>query len=815
MNSNATRSVGPAETLLLRPPLILTAALAVGCIAGKSASGSGAHGILPIVISIAFVSVISFILGIFLYYEGRLKPYLSVLILIPIFSIVGSLRSFYFDAETVLERELDAKSEAIVTGKISDLSFREKNIAVTLKDTSVRTDSKYYGKQDTGGLILYIPYDKMGYGEISGYDMIPYAGRLLEKYFSQSGIVAKGKLYPFEPPGNSGQFDSESYNRNRGLSASMSVDVFGSFYMHRGLREEMIKAKTLLIRGAFAAFPREDAGLVAGLLTGDKGLMDGDMKELFSDTGIGHIMSISGLHVSLILLTMFGIILRSTRRLRLSAYLTIFISYFYLIFTGSTLSAKRAVAMLCIALIGRSFGALYDGLSGLGIAAAVLIIYNPDYLSDTSFILSFSAACGVFLASETARGLSVTSKTSKAVFVCFLTQLFIAPVLMINYGEVAVLAVLLNLTLVPLCGVIVVSGLASSFLFLAGTELSEYALGRVFSTVGRYAAGPAYYVIELYRRVCTFCSSLKFNSVVTGAPPMYSVLIFYSIVLICCTLAIHYKQIKPLCGLAVLLLLTFSFGDPKLYVNFLDVGQGKCIYLESDDYCCLIDGGSSDVKDVWDYRIEPYLKNRGIVYLDDVFITHTDEDHVNGLEKMFEEGEYIYGRVIMSSLPEKELNAHDIAVMSAGDSFWAGNEIAVNILNPKDDMLSEQRNEESLVILFRREGFSLLATGDSTSVNEAVYSDGLTELLGGRALSVLDVPHHGSRYSTSEALLLASEPSIAVVSAGKGNMYGHPHKEVRERLEHVGSVTYETARTGMVTIRVRNDETTSVEHYIE
>lgn len=810
MNSNTTRSVGPAETLLLRPPHLFTAALAAGCLAGSNGAG-----VKQILTAFFLVSVFSVVLGIFLYYEGRLKPYLTILILIPVFSLIGSLRSFYSDAETILAKELELKSDAVVTGTISDISFREKNIAVTLKDTSVHIDNKRYAGEESGGLILYISYDKLGYGVMNGYDLIQYAGEIMEKQFFKQGIVASGKLYPFDPPGNSGQFDSAEYYHNRGISASMSVDVFGSFHRSAGIREPMIRVKALLISAAFAVFPREEAGMVAGLLTGDKGLMDGDMKSLFSDTGIGHIMSISGLHVSLILLTVFGIFLRTTKRLRFSTYLTIFISYFYLVFTGSTISAQRAVAMLAVALTGHSFGALYDGLSGLGTAAIILLIIDPCYLTDQSFILSFTAACGVFLANETARGLAIDSKPLKSVFVCFLTQIFIAPVLMQSYGEFPVLAVVLNLTLVPLCGAVVISGLASSVMFLAASELSAHAISSVFLTAGRYSAGPAYYVICLYRRVCTLCSSLKINSVVTGAPPIYSVIIFYSVLLICFTLVIRFKKINPLWGLTVCLLLTFSFGDPKLYINFLDVGQGKCIYVENEEYCCMIDGGSSDVKDVWDYRIEPYLKNRGVVYIDDVFMTHADDDHINGLRAMFDEGDLKYGRVIMSSYPEKSISAHDQMIMSSGDSFETPDGISINILSPSACDEASDSNEKSLVILIEENGFTMLATGDSTAVNEAVYADKLRELLAGRALTVLDVPHHGSRYSSSEILLSTSEPIISVVSAGKGNVYGHPHKEVMERLVQVNSFTYETARCGMVTVMVSDEGTTTVEHKIE
>lgn len=810
MNSSVTRRVGPAETLLLRPALLLAAAALTGVLTGIRQTGY-------IFLTAAFLAIISFsfILGIFLYYEGHIKAYLCVLLMIPVFFILGYIRSSICSVGTNDGPEIAYKTDAVVTGRVSDISYREKNIAVTLKNATVYIGDVCPVHYPAEKILVYISYRAMGLGDTDGFALAPYMKSISRECFVNKSISVSGRIYPFEKPSNEGQFDSEAYYRNRGYAASMSADTYVSIDSGPRLSGVNIRIKTFLIRGTLGVLPSGSSGMAAGLLTGDKGLLDGELKTLFSDSGIGHIMSISGLHISVILMGIYGIILKLTKRLRFSISATVLFSFFYLFFTGSTVSAERAVIMLTITLIGRAFFLCNDGLSELGITAAVIVLTDPGYLSDISFILSFSAVLGLFIATEMARAIDIKRKWVRNAFICCFTQIFLSPVLLIWYGEAAVFSILLNILLVPYCSVILISGLFSAVMYSAGAELGMAAAGRVLMFTGRCSAGPAYYMIEVYRRVCSFFSKASYGTLITGTPNRVAVICFYLIILVCTTVVVRYKQLKPLLALIAGAVLTFSFRDPKLYIGFIDVGQGKSIYVESGNGCCLIDGGSSDVEDVFSYRIEPFLKMRGVAKLNDVFVTHFDEDHVNGIEAMIEYGYPLYDRLICSELQTDDIGEYDMVTVRKGDVLGMPDGITVYVLGPDETMREGDSNGMSLVMLFRMDEVTLLITGDSTAFNESLYSDELYNLLDGYSLTVLDVAHHGSRYSNSEALLMSTQPQIAVASAGRDNVYGHPHDDVRERLELVKCMLYSTAEDGRVGISYYGSNEIFVDCYLK
>jgi len=247
-----------------------------------------------------------------------------------------------------------------------------------------------------------------------------------------------------------------------------------------------------------------------------------------------------------------------------------------------------------------------------------------------------------------------------------------------------------------------------------------------------------------------------------------------------------------------------------LSVTFLDVGQGDGIVLRSASHTILVDCGSSQQKSVGEKILVPYLKSQGVTRVDLAVMTHGDQDHMNGIRYLLEHPESgiqlgglmmpkvgkdeIYGK--MAALAKKQ--KIPVYYAAAGDRMEniPGKGMYMECLSPDGEAEFSDRNEESLVFRVTYDRFSLLLTGDmETGGEENLVESGILS-----PVTVLKAGHHGSATSSGENFLEKLSPEITVLSYGRKNRYGHPAKEVKERLENIGSEILETGISGAVMI---------------
>lgn len=251
---------------------------------------------------------------------------------------------------------------------------------------------------------------------------------------------------------------------------------------------------------------------------------------------------------------------------------------------------------------------------------------------------------------------------------------------------------------------------------------------------------------------------------------------------------------------------------PNLRIACLDVGQGDGIVLEIEGtWNLLIDGGSSNKSAVGQYQILPYLKSRGISRLDGIFISHTDQDHINGVKELMEYmGKGLTtiraGYLILPAWAERPDAWRELAeaaktagvkVMTAGkgDELPCG-KVSFSVLWPEKNATGKDVNEEAMVIELSFGDFQMLFTGD-------IGADTEKKLLAAGGLEDVDclkVGHHGSRYSTTEAFLEKIKPEMAIISCSSTNTYGHPSPETVERLKAAGSQVEYTMKNGAITV---------------
>lgn len=417
-------------------------------------------------------------------------------------------------------------------------------------------------------------------------------------------------------------------------------------------------------------------------------------------------------------------------------------------------------------------------------------------------------------------------------------QFFTLPLVAYYYYEIPVYAILLNipvLALIPyVLGLAVFGSLTGQIAFL---QPLSFALCRVCG-----------WVLHGYRWLCDASLLLPGARMITGKPSEVRVVVYYGLLgafyyVLWCGMK---KKQRQMCtkgaqaekqewirswfgfglGLVLVLLLTFLFvrGKPEFELDILDVGQGDAIYLcASDGTNFMIDGGSTDVKNVGTYRILPFLKAKAIRKVDYWFVSHTDEDHISGLVEVMESG-YAVGTLVLAEAQKEDEKAHRLAelaqkngirvcYMKAGDVLGTRKEDVVNERNrvetfrieclyPTNNNDSEDVNDRCLVLYYEDENFSAFFGGDiSSEVEEQLVSAGKC-----RQTDVLKASHHGSKYSNSDVLLHALHPRLTIASAGKKNRYGHPSPEAIARVGESGSAFYSTIDYGRIRVRFVDGE---------
>jgi competence protein ComEC len=699
--------------------------------------------------------------------------------------------------EAPVYEDLDRQQLAVagyVDWKEYRISGDKKTAVITLKDAVVlQDDNEKLPREDAEGIegvLCYMEQD----------DMPPMG----------SYVVVRGTFYAFTHATNPGEFDSAEYyrilNQQGRLMQAECTDVSTGYDR---FREKLYQVREYLSLLLDACYDEQDASVMKAMLLGEKGTLDKDIKSLYQQNGIIHILAISGLHLSVIGMGLYKLLRKIRCPMIASILLSVSVMYCYGTMTGMGSSMTRAYIMfvlhLCAALAGRT----YDIYTALIIAALSILVKQPLYLCHSGFLFSFGAVCGIGLFLPAVKNnffldaKTLTGKIERLVLSGAAISISTLPVYLYYYYEFPPYSVLLNLLVIP-CMTFVLAG-----------GLLTIALAAIYLPLGTIAALPSHLLLTFYEKSCDLCMNLPGHSYITGCPGGWQVVAFLAILI---GLVVWEKGIPKLlfwqCVLCALCLLTVKM-PWGLEITMLDVGQGDCIYLSEDNGThFLIDGGSSSKSSVETYQILPFLKYRGAAYLDAVFITHPDSDHENGIRawlEAYEESGIQIGMLVLPDVAEgsrnedyQELEAlavsNNIPVhyISAGESICKG-KVMLTCINPEKDWSSEDTNACSIVLRLTYGDFSALFTGDVEGEGEEQVLHRITEE-NITSVTLLKVAHHGSKYSTSEAFLRAVSPKIALISAGKNNSYGHPHTETLEKLKANRTTTFVTSESGAITL---------------
>lgn len=774
------------------------------------------------------------------------RPLCAICIL---FLVIQGIRVLFFgagdDRLSALEETVPYESQVTLAGTVYRIEEKKKVTAVFLKDNAVSAAGQNISESK---ILTYISRNETGQPPD-----IKIGNRL----------KISGEAELFETARNPGNFDQRAYYKIQGIRVLVWADQVCTLsektYPVRQFLAQFKKAWKELLLKHLGDYYGET---MSAVLLGDKSGLDAEMKSVYQKCGISHLLAISGLHMTFLGMGIYNLLRRAGCSFVLAGTVGGTLLILYSLMIGAGVSSMRALLMFLVRIGAEITGRDYDLLTSLFLSAAVLSAGQPLYLTDAGFQLSYGAILGIALFGPAFSEMfgcariadrrkrfteKKTGKTARLKEKCLsvvlwvlnglstsiaVTVLLLGPLLWF-YFEIPPYSVFLNLIVIPVMPAAMGAGVIGSALSL----LSDTAGGAVLKICRAVLWG--------YDKACAHAGSLPFDRLVTGRPEIHQIVMYYvtlSGFLICFWHLVRRREREEerdgdatvwqkLCRLpgcvmilsaaAMALMSRMGYQECQgVQVTVLDVGQGDGIHIRTSSVNCLIDGGSSDVSSVGKYRLEPYLLSQGVDCLDYVFVTHGDDDHINGIQEMLE-GQDLGVRIARLVLPPVEYhdekvtalartaaeNGTRVAVMSPGDTVISEGEgtvmagengtLILTCLGPEEGTGIEPGNETSLVLDLSYGEFDMLFTGDVEGAGE----ESLTASGRLREYDVLKAAHHGSKNSGSEEFLQITSPVCAVISAGEDNRYGHPHAETIRRFRDAGCKVYSAQDNGAVTIQ--------------
>ena len=708
-----------------------------------------------------------------------------------------------------IDENIINKDIVTLSGVVSDRENDNGKYVVYLKDVIAYTNNKSNEFNETS---------RSEKSQIKANGVIVYLNNFIdeEKLKIGSAISVSGKVALFRNATNYGEFDQFKYQYYMGYDFTLKEAYLIKSGEYYSLNKEMllqIREYCLGQIDEFIAMPY--SGTIKALLLGEKKDLDTEIKELYQRNGIIHILSISGLHISIIGTLLYQLLKRLSKYQLLNILITIVILGEYVLMIGSPNSAVRAAIMFVILLFSTYFIRTYDMLTAMSVSYIIILFSRPLAIFQSGTLLSFAAVAGIAIIfpkvqeafekdiTDGVRDVHWSLYLKQALLCSMSIQLATLPIIVNCYYSFPITSVLLNILLVPTVLVLVLGGIVCVL------------ISAICIPVARLISYILIVMLEYYGVFCELMLELPFQSISIAHADTKKIIVYYllliMLVIISKKITKYFKIIRVILLLLAFVVLIYNPNN-NLIITVIDVGQGDGILVQTpDDKAFLVDGGSTNKKEVGKYQIVPTLKYYGISELEGIFITHMDKDHVSGIIEMLENqvkggGIRINNLFIPTSINVEKFEEirklaekcgipiHKVDVANTIECA----EVKLEVIYPRDAIVFENDNENSLILRVDYGDFDALLTGDIENEGELRMME---ELARHKVdYEFLKVGHHGSKNATKTELLELINPEIAAISAGIDNSYGHPHKEVIERLEEYGVEYYVTNEVGAIEV---------------
>lgn len=585
---------------------------------------------------------------------------------------------------------------------------------------SYRNVKDYYDKyivksNENNKFILYLPHgDELKKGTVinlSGEFNLPDLGR------------------------NTGGFNYRRYLNSQKIygvirAKNYYVSNLAKFNLIYYIQDEISKSFARL-------FPKNEMGLIIGMMIGETKDISEDVLENFKTTGITHLIAVSGSNVVYVVV-LVQFLFKKFFGKRATYFISIFFLILFMLISGASASVCRATLMIILSICADIFFLKSDTFSNILTSAFILILLNPLVIYDVGFILSFGGTLGIVLLSKDfTRLFKRLGKLNETLSVTCSAQLILAPIMMYYFNTFSILSIVTNIIVVPISGSITILGFA------------VFIISKISFPIAKLIANSLYVLATFTIWVANIFSKIPFSLIRTITPNVFEIFLFYLVVFYFANSRRGKKyrfigeaqnnetkvtkmltNIRPIWVIAFIAIFAFSeiiyYKIPRNYLDIscIDVGQGDSVLIETDSRkFILIDGGENENYDVGENILLPYLLDRRALNIDTIFSSHSDADHLNGIITALEnlsvsnviigKGALGYEKLYQIA---KSKNVKVIEVQK-GDVLEIGN-LAFEVLSPSIEMDNSNVNDYSLVFKLIYGKKSMLFTGDISAVAE-------------------------------------------------------------------------------------------------
>lgn len=580
----------------------------------------------------------------------------------------------------------------------------------------------------------------------------------------------------------------------------------------------------------------ETAAILKGLIIADRSEIDEETVNSYIDTGIAHILAVSGFNVGIIyLLTLllFQKIKPHSRWFDIIARLTIL--FLFLMLTQFQVTVLRAVIMFSVHSLLKFSGRLTNRWNTLAIAVFIILLFNPQDLFSTSFQLSAAAVASLFIAesiyssfrftitsffnskkAEIKRKASsffdsfVFRNLSELVVVTFFVQLGMLPFLLIYFGKITLLSLPANIVAVPVSSLMLLNGLLTLFVSVFSTSAAAL-LASASGLLNKILN------ITIVALKDTNWGKIELQNFSLADGIVFYLLIFSLILIYSRKRDLKWRLSSAVFALLIMVITHSAFKATELsknasYIVAIDTGQGDCYLLkDKSGGTVLIDAGVlSERYDAGKSTVLPTLKRLGVDSIDIAFISHYDIDHAGGMVTLSRQG--VIKRLFVP--PPDSSDISDLSLFALFSTFITPTvfkegevlkteEFTIKSLIHTDSLdVNTESNRRSMVLSISVNNLKMLFTGDLDRVGERKLIRNNINL----DSDLLKVSHHGSNSATTNLFLNAVKPKVAIISAGVANRYNLPHPLVIERLEDSGCSILRTDIEGCIILEIDDDK---------
>ena len=641
------------------------------------------------------------------------------------------------------------------------------------------------------------------------------------------------------PPRNPGGFDERGYYESNAVYLKGRLVGQTSLSVTGKTTDFILKAasasRSAVIRVFDRNIPAREAGLMAGLLIGDRSGISVEDRKVYQMAGLSHITAVSGSAIAFLLLPIRFILKKSRISKRNKSIITVLVLLFFGFMTGWTSSVSRAMLMVFIMMASRMCHRKIRIIQSLFITMTFLMAFSPAFALNIGFWFSGIATAGIVMLTESfgdmleyRRSLPLVMKSTLASSLA--AGLSVMPLAIWTSKEISLSSVISNIIVLPLVEFATILG---SVECMAGIANENYFLTRILAV-------PLTGLLYSINRIAVFISGIGILHIKLTGISFYCILAAGILVIF---LYMKGRKNRHICLLLALCVMTTGLLhcgirkilQPDVRIVFADVGQGDAtlLMLKSGQSILIDSGGKKNGVKVIGRMLDFYSIPYPTVYI----ATHTHEDHCGAMIDLMEErggktllvpfgtirrikgsmsGEQTSENSILPDYSQKTGEsdyAQDLADMAeeegieiketgAGDVIVLNDRSSITLLHPSKDGESKG-NASSLILKITYEGQDVLITGDADGETEQKLVNSGVDI----ASNIFRISHHGSPYSTNHDIISAVSPNVSIISVGT-NFYGHPSPKVIERLEAAGSIVYRTDKNGAILVEMDEDGTT-------